>query len=318
MTALFEILLPSGEHTISIGDVPLSVGRGPANDLVLQDDTISWRHAQLWVEAGAAWLRDLRSRNGTWRNEQRVHGALRLAPGDRIRFGATVEVILQGGRRGLGTTWETYHIEDLSSGVRLLVRSDRFRIGSGADCDLRVAGMSERAATVLLHDNGEIWVGIEGAERQIQIGEVFEVSGHQVRVLVESADHAPTVDWATQRYPYTLLATANAAGGPQVVVSDPASGAQCLVTGNRGVLLFVLARRLLRDREAEAERAEEGWCTTEEAVTGVWGRGRKGSNQLSVLVHRLRGHLEENGFDPWFIEKRRGGIRVRCAQVSLR
>lgn len=318
MKVPFEILLPSGEHTVSVGDVPLSVGRGPANDLVLQDDTISWRHAQLWVEAGAAWLRDLSSRNGTWRNDERVHGAVRLSPGDRIRFGATVQVTLQGERGGLSASWETHHVEDLTSGVRLLVRSDRFRIGSGSDCDLRVAGMPERAATVLLHGNGEIWVGIAGAERQVQIGEAFEVAGRQVRVLVESADHAPTVDWATQRYPYTLLATANAAGGPQVVVSDLASGAQCLVTGNRGILLFVLARKLQRDRQAQAERAEEGWCTTQEAVTGVWGRGRKGSNQLSVLVHRLRGHLEENGFDPWFIEKRRGGIRVRCAEVSLR
>jgi hypothetical protein len=52
-------------------------------------------------------------------------------------------------------------------------------------------------------------------------------------------------------------------------------------------------------------------------VTGVWGRGRKTANHLNVLVHRLRGQLEEAGFDPWFVEKRRGGIRIRCREVVL-
>ena len=90
------------------------------------------------------------------------------------------------------------------------------------------------------------------------------------------------------------------------------------LTGNRGVLLFVLARKLARDREAGTVRGEEGWCATEDVLTGVWGRGQKSANHLNVLVHRLRGQLAEEGFDPWFVEKRRGGIRLRVRDVVLK
>lgn len=317
MARPFEIVLPAAGHTVVLGDVPLSLGRAPGNDVVLTDDTISWHHAQVWVEAGHPWLRDLGSRNGTWRNDERVHGAVRLTGGDRIRLGAVVEVVLEG-ESPLGESLCARHVEDLTSGVRLLVRSDRFLLGSDDDCDLRVEGWPPRAATVVLHANGEIWLGTAEGEDPIAVGEPFEVQGRRLRVVEEASSRAPTVDWVARTYPYALRAIANAATGPQVTVSDPVSGAECLVTGNRGVLLFVLARRLLRDRETGAKPAEEGWCNTKEAVTGVWGRDRKGANHLNVLVHRLRAQLEEHGFDPWFVEKRRGGIRVRCGAVDVR
>ena len=316
MSASFEILLPQGGHAVPVGETPLSVGRGPNNDVVLQDDTVSWHHAQLWVEGGSAWLRDLGSRNGTWRNGARVHGSTRLDGGDRIRLGATLEVELRGQGRS-DVCWRTRHVDDLSSGVRLLVRSDRFTIGGGAACDLRVEDWPDRTATVMLHDNGEIWVGTSDGERQVEPNEVFEVQGRRLRVVEEAVDHAPTVEWGAHRYPYAVTGTGNTPDGPQVVVDDPVTGAQCLVMGNRGVLLYVLARKLEADRGACAERSEEGWCTTDEVVTGIWGRGRKTANHLNVLVHRLRGQLEEKGFDPWFVEKRRGGIRIRCRTVEV-
>ena len=315
MTTAFEIVLPAG-HVVSLGEAPLSIGRGPSNDVVLAEASVSWHHSQLWVEGGAAWLRDLGSRNGSWRNGERVVGAARLTPGDRIRLGMEVEVVLQGPLQAAGS-WSVRQVEEPASGVRFLVRSDRFTIGGGADCDLRVDGWPDRAATVLLHPNGEIWVGTREGEHQVALGEIFEVRDRRLRVVEQAAAHAPTADWGTKRYPYVLKATANAPSGPQVLVTDPVSGATALVTGNRGVLLFVLARRLSADRAASIAAPQEGWCTTAEAVTGVWGRGRKGGSQLNVLVHRLRSQLESHGFDPWFVEKRRGGIRVRAAEIEV-
>lgn len=322
MASPFELRLPDGDQAVPLSPVPRTIGRGPTNDVVLADDTVSWHHAQVWLEGGDPWIRDLGSRNGTWRNDQRITGSAPLEAGDRIRIGTSVEVVLSGPVEGPVEGARSLHVEDVKSGVRLLVRNDRFRIGSSEDCDLRVEGWPDRTATILVHPDGELWVGgqDEAGERwetQIEPGEEFEIRGRTLRVVRTHVTHAPTVDQAALAYPYALTATANGAGGPQVVVVDPISGQDCLVTGNRGVLLFVLARRLAKDRDAGKAPAEEGWCTTQEVLTGVWGRGQKEANHLNVLVHRLRGQLEDQGFDPWFIEKRRGGIRVRCAEITV-
>ncbi len=317
MAASVELKLPSAGGAIPLGDKALTIGRAPSNDLVLADDTVSWHHAQVWVEGGTAWVRDLASRNGTWRNGDRVSGSARLAAGDRLRLGVSYEVEVVGGAAAVGGEPPLRHVEDLSAGVRLLVHAERFLVGSGAECDLRVEGLP-RAATILFHANGEIWVGTAQEERQVDVGEVFQVAGHDLRVVEEAGLPAPTVDRSGEPYDYVLRADANAAGGPAVVVSDPREGHECVVTGNRGVLLFVLARKLARDRESGARPAEAGWCSSDEAITGVWGRDPRAGKRLAVLVHRLRGQLEEHGFDPWFVEKRRGGIRVRCASVEVR
>lgn len=312
--AQFEIELPGGQ-AVPLGDKPLTVGRAPSNDVVLVDDTVSWHHAQLWSEANAPWVRDLGSRNGTWVNDERLTGAARLAVGDAVRVGTTATLRVRG--TGEVADWRMRHVEDLGSEVRLLVRSDRFLLGSAPGCDLRVEGWPPRAATILLHANGEVWVGTSDGEWQVEPGEVFEVLGRRLRVVEDALDHAPTVEYGAFRYPYTLSATANAPGGPQAVLTDDATGRQLLLTGNRGVLLYLLARKLGKDREANLTPSEEGWCSTDEVLVGVWGKGQKAANHLNVLVHRLRGQLQEEGFDPWFVEKRRGAIRIRVGTLVI-
>jgi hypothetical protein len=209
------------------------------------------------------------------------------------------------------------HVEDPTTGVRYLVRSDRFLLGSAQGCDLRVEAWPPRAATILLHDNGEIWIGTDESEWQVEPGEEFEIRARRLRVVEESVPHAPTVEWGAQVYPYEVQATTGA-DGPQAVLVDGATERSVLLTGNRGVLLYLLARRLAKDRGAGASRGEEGWVSTDDAVTGVWGKGQKSANHLNVLVHRLRAQLAEEGFDPWFVEKRRGAIRLRVRDVTLR
>ncbi len=54
----------------------------------------------------------------------------------------------------------------------------------------------------------------------------------------------------------------------------------------------------------------------EDLRRGVWGRGAR-DKQLYVLLHRLRGELQEAGLDPWFLEKRRRYTRVRATEVSV-
>ena len=64
-----------------------SIGRAPGNDVVLDDDSVSRKHAELEVGADQVILRDLRSRNGV-----QVNGVPRreaaLQAGDRLKVGA--------------------------------------------------------------------------------------------------------------------------------------------------------------------------------------------------------------------------------------
>ena len=64
----------------------LVIGRASECQLVLIDDTVSRRHAELRVEDGRWLLRDLGSFNGTWVNGRRVVEA-EVRPGDLVHLG---------------------------------------------------------------------------------------------------------------------------------------------------------------------------------------------------------------------------------------
>jgi hypothetical protein len=64
----------------------LVIGRHPSCDVVIADDTVSRRHAQLIFRDGGWIVRDLDSTNGTRLNGQYV-GRCRLHPGDQLGLG---------------------------------------------------------------------------------------------------------------------------------------------------------------------------------------------------------------------------------------
>ena len=65
----------------------LTVGRAPANRLVIKDDLASRNHAEV-VPAGGGWaVRDLGSLNGSFVNDQPAKGDVALRTRDRVRFG---------------------------------------------------------------------------------------------------------------------------------------------------------------------------------------------------------------------------------------
>jgi len=75
-------------HIFALRD-RLSIGRGKENNLVLQDNGISRKHAVI-EPTSAGWLiRDLNSTNGTWLNGVRITNAVILKAGDRLEFGKT-------------------------------------------------------------------------------------------------------------------------------------------------------------------------------------------------------------------------------------
>ncbi|HEX9968664.1 MAG TPA: FHA domain-containing protein, partial [Acidimicrobiales bacterium] len=82
-----SLLLPDGNR-ISLGDDPVTIGRLPDCDVVLEDRNISRRHAEVRRIPNGFVVVDLDSTNGT-----RVNGAgvkeRRLEDGDEITLGSS-------------------------------------------------------------------------------------------------------------------------------------------------------------------------------------------------------------------------------------
>ena len=64
-----------------------AIGRDAGNDIALQDEAASARHATLEAEDGSWWIEDLGSTNGTLVNGVRIEKRERLRPGDEIGIG---------------------------------------------------------------------------------------------------------------------------------------------------------------------------------------------------------------------------------------
>jgi diguanylate cyclase (GGDEF)-like protein len=69
----------------------VTIGRHPDNKLVLEQDEVSRRHAEVFLDDGRVRVRDLGSRNGTLVNDQDLRGTIRtLVDGDRITVGTVI------------------------------------------------------------------------------------------------------------------------------------------------------------------------------------------------------------------------------------
>jgi len=63
------------------------LGRGDAAEIRLNDPFASSRHARIVLQGGVIVLEDLGSTNGTYLNEELLHGLAPLHHGDRVRIG---------------------------------------------------------------------------------------------------------------------------------------------------------------------------------------------------------------------------------------
>jgi pSer/pThr/pTyr-binding forkhead associated (FHA) protein len=77
------------DRVFEIDAAAVTVGRGGANDIPLDDEFASTQHARLEPRADGVWLEDVGSTNGTVVNGTRIDGPRKLAPGDVIRIGDT-------------------------------------------------------------------------------------------------------------------------------------------------------------------------------------------------------------------------------------
>lgn len=77
---------PYAGQTIDLVKGTTVVGRVPPSDLVLEDDSVSRRHAEIYKMGNTISVRDLGSANGTFVNGERISETT-LMPGDALRFG---------------------------------------------------------------------------------------------------------------------------------------------------------------------------------------------------------------------------------------
>jgi hypothetical protein len=303
---------------LPLAERPLHLGRGPDNDLVLADDTVSWHHASVWAERGAVRVRDRGSTNGTWIDDQRLDGEAALRSGQVLRLGHHVTLRLGSTVALVTPASPTWRLEVLDTGAAVAVPFEGLRVGTGVGVDLSVplAGVRQfvvrpvREGAEIEQEDGPAWIAKAGAP--------FEVGGVHFRVLPGEGAPVPTVGEQSPTDRYRLRVSL---AGPSTTafLEDPARGVVHQVAAeNRAVLLYLLVVRLLEHRAARLPAERQGWCTDDELGVGVWGReaARIQANNLNVLVHRLRRELEEAGFDTGFLEKKSRALRARLVHVS--
>ena len=72
-----------------IDSAAVTMGRGPGNDIALDDDFASSFHARVESRRDGVWIEDVGSTNGTFVNGVRLSRPRKLALGDLVRVGET-------------------------------------------------------------------------------------------------------------------------------------------------------------------------------------------------------------------------------------
>jgi pSer/pThr/pTyr-binding forkhead associated (FHA) protein len=98
----FHCRLLWGDREIALARGENVLGRDPEAAVWIDLDSVSRRHARIVVEQEEATLEDLRSKNGTFLEGQKVTSPVRLGDGSRIKVGGAS--LLFRCLRRIGTT----------------------------------------------------------------------------------------------------------------------------------------------------------------------------------------------------------------------
>lgn len=128
-----------------------TLGRDDSNMLCLNDDYVSTRHARIEKRGDGFYLRDLRSRNGTFLNGAQIMEAV-LADGDRMRIGRS-EIVFQ-------------HQKDSTNPKQLLISKNK----AWAQQLDRLPSMAASELPVLI-------LGPSGAGKELLARQTHELSG---------------------------------------------------------------------------------------------------------------------------------------------
>lgn len=94
---------PDGESiTYDLTDQPLTAGRSPEADVVVYDERVSRVHCGIRLWDGEYYVKDLKSKNGTFVNDQQVELS-KIRGGDIIRVGSSVILVEDESQIGANT-----------------------------------------------------------------------------------------------------------------------------------------------------------------------------------------------------------------------
>ncbi len=149
------------------------IGRTSEADMVLVDDRVSRKHAEINTFGDRPVMTDLQSRNGTFINGDRV-GRATLTLGDRIVIGSAILKVIDGS--------DDLSEEEAKAQLEMTVASPRALTGELAEIPLpdvlRLLSSSRRSGNLEVH-------GAEGN------GQILFHEGRVYTCSVESAKHAP-------------------------------------------------------------------------------------------------------------------------------
>lgn len=299
--ATLSIRVGDTSQEVRLSARPTYIGRGPTNDVVLPDETISSRHLSAWLQGGEVWVEDLGSRNGTWLGEDRVVGARRVPAGSELRLGVNTLVEVGASEDAQAPRWA---IEVEPGGLRWPLHDERVELPSIGEAVLRGDSLSLRTPD---YDLVEL-----PPDRSVQVGE------HRLRRIALSDAVPPTVRAEDLPPAYRATASLNGPTGPYAELRDLRSGSTHRVQAmNRAILLYLLVQAA--SEQAALPAAERGWVADVDLIRGVWGRTTPGSkrNNLNVLLCRTRKELDEHGFDPWCIDKRQRRVRLHVQRAEV-
>ncbi len=95
---------PNGQPAdLVLAEKPITIGRSPDADIITLDERASRMHCGIRLWDGEYYIKDLKSKNGTYLNNERVEMA-KIKPGDKIRLGNTVLLIADRKSPGTVTT----------------------------------------------------------------------------------------------------------------------------------------------------------------------------------------------------------------------
>lgn len=97
MTAKLTTHEPGNDRTFEVTESGLTIGRHADNQASLDDSRLSRFHARIKCKDGEWYAEDLGSTNGSFINDKRFEGEVKIARGDKLRFGATdAELVWEG------------------------------------------------------------------------------------------------------------------------------------------------------------------------------------------------------------------------------
>ena len=88
--AALVVIIDGQETKQELTEGQTLIGRQPDCAITISQPSVSGRHASIQGEGGEFALEDVGSRNGTFVNEQRIQGRVKLRHNDAIRFGNAV------------------------------------------------------------------------------------------------------------------------------------------------------------------------------------------------------------------------------------